>query len=245
MEAKRDLIHKLKQDILQWQGYKAMSNSACGKIGLGTIEAVFPDGVFPKRSIHEFITVIPEHAAASDGFIAGLLASLMQDGAACVWVSTSRRLFPASLSAFNVVPERIIFIDVNTEREALWITEEALKCEGLAAVVAELNGISLIESRRLQLAVEGSGVTGFILRKDGSKTASTAASARWQISPLPSVTEEGLPGLGFPRWRVDLLKVRNGNPGSFTMEWAGDRFEEITTTRKSATLPEREGLQFG
>jgi protein ImuA len=245
MEAKRELIHQLQQDILQWQGYKAMSNSTCGKIGLGNIEAVFPDGVFPKRAIHEFITVLPEHAAASDGFIAGLLATLMEDGAACVWVSTSRRLFPASLSAFNVVPERIIFIDVHTEREALWITEEALKCEGLAAVVAELNGISLIESRRLQLAVEQSGVTGFILRKDGSKTASTVASARWQISPLPSVTEEGLPGLGFPRWRVDLLKVRNGNPGSFTMEWAGDRFEEITTSRKSSIYSEGEGLQFG
>ncbi|MET1054258.1 MAG: Error-prone repair protein ImuA [Pedobacter sp.] len=245
MEAKRDLIHKLQQDILLWQGYKAASNSACGKIGLGTIEDVFPDGVFPKRAIHEFITVIPEHAAASDGFIAGLLAALMQDGAACVWVSTSRRLFPAALSAFNVAPERIIFIDVKTEREALWITEEALKCEGLAAVVAELNEISLVESRRLQLAVEGSGVTGFILRKDGRKTASTVAAARWQISPMPSVTEEGLPGLGFPRWQVDLLKVRNGNPGSFIMEWAGDRFEEIEYNRKSTTLPEREDLKFG
>lgn len=245
MEAKRDLIHRLQQDILQWQGYKTTSASACGKIGLGTIESAFPGGVFPKRAIHEFITVIPEHAAASDGFIAGVLAVLMEDGAACVWISTSRRLFPASLSTFNVAPERIIFIDVNTEREALWITEEALKCEGLAAVVAELNEISLIESRRLQLAVESSGVTGFILRKDGRKTASTVATARWQISPLPSVTEEGMPGLGFPRWQVDLLKVRNGNPGSYVMEWAGDRFEEIEQSRKSETLPEQEGLKFG
>jgi protein ImuA len=245
MEVKRDLIYKLQQDILLWQGYKAASTSACGKIGLGTIESAFPDGVFPKRAIHEFITVIPEHAAASDGFIAGLLAAFMQDGAACVWVSTSRRLFPAALSAFNVAPERIIFIDVKTEREALWITEEALKCEGLAAVVAELNEISLVESRRLQLAVEGSGVTGFILRKDGTKTASTVASARWKISPLPSVTEDGLPGLGFPRWQVDLLKVRNGNPGTFIMEWAGDRFEEIEYSKKSATLPEQDDLKFG
>ncbi|WP_221931223.1 ImuA family protein [Pedobacter westerhofensis] len=239
------MIHRLQQDILQWQGYKTTSASACGKIGLGTIESAFPGGVFPKRAIHEFITVIPEDAAASDGFIAGVLASLMEDGAACVWVSTSRRLFPASLSTFNVAPERIIFIDVNTEREALWITEEALKCEGLAAVVAELNEISLIESRRLQLAVESSGVTGFILRKDGRKTASTVATARWQISPLPSVTEEGMPGLGFPRWQVDLLKVRNGNPGSYVMEWAGDRFEEIEQSRKYETLPEQEGLKFG
>lgn len=245
MKAKRDLIQKLQQDILMWQGYRAASETALGKIGLGAIEAAFPGGAFPKRAIHEFITMIPEHAAASDGFIAGLLAVLMEEGAACVWVSTSRRLFPGSLRAFNVEPERIIFMDVKTEREVLWIMEEALKCEGLAAVVAELNNVSLIESRRLQLAVEESGATGFVLRKDGRKMTSTVASARWQISPAPSETEEGLPGLGFPRWQVNLLKVRNGNPGSFLLEWDGDGFQEVQLNRKSAKLPEQEDRKIG
>lgn len=62
----------------------------------------------------------------------------MENGAACIWASTSRKLFPPSLSHFNVEPECIIFMDVQTEKEVLWITEEALKCEGLAAVVAEV-----------------------------------------------------------------------------------------------------------
>jgi protein ImuA len=227
MDAKKEILIKLQQDILLWQGLKPQAGDKAERIGLGEIEQVFPGGVFPKRAIHEFITVLPEDAAASDGFIAGLLSVLMQDGAACVWVSTSRRLFPASLSLFNVEPERIIFMDVSTEKQVLWVTEEALKCEGLAAVVSELNNLSLIESRRLQLAVEESGVTGFILRKDASKAASTVATARWKISPLPTDTEDGMPGLGFPRWQVELLKVRNGNPGSFVLEWAGEGFESV------------------
>lgn len=245
MEARRDIIQKLQKDILIWQGYKPASASASAQIGLGAIEAAFPGGTFPTRAIHEFITVIPEQSAASDGFIAGLLAIMMHDGAVCVWVSTSRRLFPASLRTFNVNPERIIFIDVKTEREVLWIMEEAMKCEGLVAVVAELDNLSLIESRRLQLAVEEHGVTGFILRKDGRKMTSTVASARWQISPLPSETEDGLPGLGFPRWQVDLLKVRNGNPCSFVLEWNGERFEDVQVNRNSARLPELEDRKIG
>ncbi|QPH38640.1 ImuA family protein [Pedobacter endophyticus] len=245
MDAKRELFQKLQQDILLWQGFKPLSAGKAERIGLGEIEDAFPGKVFPQKAIHEFITVLPEHAAASEGFIAGLLSVLMENGAACVWASTSRGLFPASLSLFNVEPERIIFMDVQTEKDVLWITEEALKCEGLAAVVAEVNNLSLIESRRLQLTVEKSGVTGFILRKDENKTASTVATARWRISPLPSQTEEGMPGLGFPRWQVELLKVRNGNPGSFVLEWAGEKFEEVKKAKKEIVWSELEGRQIG
>ncbi|MHA4896295.1 ImuA family protein [Pedobacter sp. PWIIR3] len=231
MTTKSELVTQLQQDILQWQGFSPKSSSKSSRMGLGGIEDAFPNGVFPRNAIHEFITILPEQSAASDGFIAGLLAILMEDGAACVWVSTSRRVFPASLKNFNVETERIIFMDVKTEKDALWITEEALKCDGLAAVVAELNTLSLVESRRLQLAVEESGVTGFILRKDARKMASTVATARWQIKPVASETEDGLPGLGFPRWNIELLKVRNGNPGSWVMEWAGDGFKEVQVSQ--------------
>lgn len=215
-----------------WQGVKPQSAAESERIGLGEIEAAFPNGIFPRKAIHEFVSTSPEHSAASDGFIGALLSILMENGAACVWVSTSRRLFPASLGAFNVEADRIIFMDAASEKDVLWITEEALKCEGLAAVVSELGSLSLIESRRLQLTVEQSGVTGFILRKDANKTASNVATARWQITPLPSGNEEGMPGLGFPRWQVELLKVRSGSPGSWMMQWSGDRFEEFVLEQK-------------
>ncbi|WP_316819236.1 Error-prone repair protein ImuA [Pedobacter nyackensis] len=245
MDAKKEILIKLQQDILLWQGFKPQAAAKAERVGLGEIEQAFPGGVFPKRAIHEFITVLPEDSASSGGFIAGLLAVLMQDGAACVWVSTSRKLFPASLSTFNVEPERIIFMDVKTEKDVLWITEEALKCEGLAAVVAELNNLSLIESRRLQLAVEESGVTGFILRKDASKATSTVATARWKISPLPTDTTSGLPGLGFPRWQVELLKVRNGNPGSWVLEWAGENFAAVNKVSGQSVWTEKEKRKIG
>lgn len=245
MNAKQELVSKLQQDILLWQGFKLQGKEDAEAIGLGEIENAFPNGVFPKKAIHEFITVLPEHSAASDGFIGGLLSVLMKDGAACVWISTARKLFPVSLCLFNVEPERIIFMDVAREKDVLWIMEEALKCEGLAAVVGELNELSLIESRRLQLAVEGSGVTGFILRKDARKAVSTVATARWKISPVPSVTEDEMPGVGFPRWKVELTKVRNGNPGSWILEWGGDRFVEVVPAVKTAGWYDQVDRQIG
>ncbi len=245
MNARKELISKLQRDILLWQGFKPLEGDAGEAIGLGAVEKAFPDGVFPKMAIHEFISVVPEHSAATGGFIGALLSILMKEGAACVWVSTSRKLFPVSLRLFNVDPERIIFMDVTKEKDVLWIMEEALKCDGLAAVVAEVNGLSVIESRRLQLAVEKTGVTGFILRKDARKALASVATARWKISPVPSETEEGMPGVGFPRWSVELIKVRHGNPGCWTIEWEGDRFVEVPKVQQEKPWVDEEERQIG
>jgi protein ImuA len=236
-EAKKDIINQLQKNILLMQGFIPPVAGTGNVVGLGQVEAAFPNGVFPLGTVHEFVSAEPEHAAASGGFIAGLLQSLMQHGGVCLWIGTSRKLFPPALKTFGVEPDRIIFIDLKREKDVLWVMEEALKCEGLSAVIAELREINFTESRRLQLAVEQSRVTGFILRSDPRKLSATACVARWKISPLPSETEDGLPGIGYPRWQVELLKVRNGTPGSWKMEWSAGRFVHIEENVVEEILP--------
>jgi protein ImuA len=236
-DTKNDIINQLQKNILAWQGFKTPVAGAHELVGLGPVEAAFPNGIFPTGAIHEFLNEVPEHAAASGGFITGLLASLMQQGRPCLWVSVSRTLFPPSLKAFGVEPHRIIFIDLKKEKDVLWATEEALKCEGLAAVIAEVKEINLTASRRLQLAVEKSRVTGFILRNDVKKLNITACIARWKVTPIASQLEDGMPGVGFPRWDVELLKVRNGNPGKWKMEWSAGQFTTIVEPAVEKALP--------
>lgn len=233
---KKDIITQLQKDILFLQGFRPPVAGNTDAFGLGAIETAFPNGVFPVGAIHEFLSAAPEHAAACGGFIAGLLASLMREGGACLWISVSKTLFPPALKAFGVEPDRIIFVYLKRERDVLWAMEEALKCEGLAAVACELNEISFTQSRRLQLAVELSRVTGFILRGDSRKLSTTACAARWKITPLPSALEDKMPGVGFPRWNIELLKVRNGNPGTFQLEWSADHFMPVTEEMDTAVL---------
>jgi protein ImuA len=226
-ETKKDIISQLQKDILQWQGFTPPPAGMAKGIGLGPLESAFPNGIFPIGTIHEMLCPNPEQAAATSGLMAGLLASLMKHGGACLWISVSRKLFPPSLIAFDVEPDRIIFIDVQREKDVLWAMEEALKCEGLAAVIAEVREISFAQSRRLQLAVESSKVTGFLLRNDLRKLGTTTCVARWQVTSLPSELEDELPGVGFPRWQVDLLRVRNGNPGNWKLKWTDEGFEPV------------------
>jgi protein ImuA len=240
--AKHDIIQQLQREVLSMQGYKRSLDSLCLE-GLGPIEKAFPGRAFPTGAVHELISNATEDAAATNGFISGLLGRLMQQGGACLWISTRRTIFPSALKAFGIEPERMIFIDVSRPKEVLWAVEEALKCDVLAAVVGEMSELSFTESRRLQLAVEQSKVTGFIHRHNPRSENTVACVTRWKIKPLPSTTEEGMPGVGFPRWNVQLLKVRNGTPGNWEIEWSGGRFKHVT--RPAFVIPDIQTLKAG
>ncbi|RYY96772.1 MAG: Error-prone repair protein ImuA [Chitinophagaceae bacterium] len=230
---KADILARLQQEVLQLQGFKAPRAHVLDDTGLGRINAAFPNALFPRSALHEFVCAAPEEAAASGAFIAGLLSAFMRRGGAALWVGTERRIFPPALRSFGLRPEQVIFLDVKTEKDATWALGEALRCGALAAVVGELRDLSFTDSRRFQLAIEGSGVPCFALRRR-EPTGATTAVARWRIRPVASRTDDGLPGIGHPRWQVQLLKVRNGHPGSWELEWAGGRFRHVP---KLAAVP--------
>ena len=225
---KADIIAQLQRDILPLQRFKnKLSQTVMDALPMPVIHA-FHNAAFPLGAVHEFVAGNMEDTAATGGFVSGLLASLMRKGGATIWISSYRTIFPPALASFDIEPDKIIFIDLKKEKEILWATEEALKCNGLTAVVGEIPELSFTASRRLQLAVEDSRVTGFIIRCNPRIINTTACVTRWKITSLPSELPEGMPGVGFPRWNVDLLKVRNGRPGSWEIEFAAGRFRLIS-----------------
>ena len=226
---KAHIISELQSDILRLQGLKPASNAVLDS-GLGPIKSAFPNGTFPLGSVHEFLIGGPEDSAATQGFMGGLLASFMGTSGVSLWISSSRQLFPPALKHFGVDPDRFLFIDVQKEKDVLWAVDEALKCAALTAVVGEVQALSFTASRRLQLAVEQSQVTGFILRNNFRSLNTTACVSRWKISSLPSESPDNLPGIGFPSWRVELLRIRNGKPGVWNIHWRSGRFNATPET---------------
>ena len=223
---KADIITQLKKELLALQGFRPLLHQHL-QIDLGTINHSFPGSQFPLGVNHEFICNSKENLAASSGFIAGILSSMLQKAGAVVWISSSQIIFPPALVSFGIDPSQLIFIHLRNQKEINWTIEEALKCEGLAAVVGELSFADLTISRRLQLAAEQSRVTGFLLRHQPKQLFTTAFTCRWQIQSVQSETINDLPGIGFPRWQVELLKVRNGKPGSWQLEWVEGKFQPV------------------
>jgi protein ImuA len=225
--SKPDLITRLKKEILPLGGFGVMRAMEESVPGLGFMKESFPQGCFPLGVVHEFIIQGSEAAAATGGFISGILGGLMRNRGAVVWISSSGTVFPPALKMYGIDPERIIFIHLRKERDILWAMEEALKCNGLSAVIGEISELSFTISRRFQLAVEQSRVTGFVLRTNPRNPGTNALVSRWKIKPIPSLSFEELPGLGYPRWNIELLKIRNGKPGSWQLEWTGHQFNTV------------------
>lgn len=220
---KSDVFAELQSSILRLQGFKSSKNESLN-FGLGPINASFPNGSFPMGAVHEFLSEQNGIIASTTGFIAGLFSHLMGSTGAALWISSSRTLFPPALKNFGVEPDRFIFIDLKKEKDVIWAMEEALKCNALAAVVGEMREIDFTASRRLQLAVEQSQVTGFVVRNNYRNLTTTACVSRWKISPLPSESIE-LPGIGFPKWKIELLRIRNGKPGTWNVQWVDGKFQ--------------------
>ncbi len=212
----------LQSDILRLQGFR-MNQSVGRHINLGSLLSAFPHNIFPTSAVHEFMAETSEDLAATSGFVGGILSALMNENGITAWISPRISIFPPALKQFGVSPERVIFIEVRNERDALWAIEEALKCKSISGVVGELSSISFNASRRFQLSVEESHSTGFILKKGLKNQATTACVSRWKVSQLPGLTDN-LPGVGCPAWKVELLRVRNGKPGIWNIGWRNGSF---------------------
>ncbi|MDR3531742.1 MAG: damage-inducible mutagenesis protein [Rhodopila sp.] len=194
-------------------------------LGIEAIDGVLPTGGIRLGALHEAASAGPdtEHAAAATLFVAGILARL--DGPV-LWVLRQADLFAPGLAGVGLRPDRVVFAEAG--KDVLSVMEEGLRHPGLTAVVAELTGrLSLVASRRLQLAAEQAGVLAILIRRsqafdDPVLDEPTAAATRWRIAALPSPPAlphaPDTPGLGRGRWRLDLTRCRGGSPGSWIVE---------------------------
>jgi protein ImuA len=212
-------------------------------LGLTAVDRILPGGGLARGCLHELCGA-PDRAAAA-GFAAALLGRLAAGGHA-LWIGPRDDLYAPGLSAFGLPPERLIVVRAGPRDARLWALEEALRSPGLAAVLAEVDRLTLTQSRRLQLAAEAKGVTAFLLRPltacDAPSTAPTAAPTaamtRWRITPLSVGAPDDAPhGWRTPPWRVELVRCCGGSTGAWAIAWREGGFHEITGALALAAEP--------
>jgi protein ImuA len=190
--------------------------------GVPEIDRVLPGGGLALGALHEV-------AGGANGAVDGAAAALWAAGAAArtrgrvLWCVTRQDLFAPSLAQAGLSPGRVIYVEAGDEAAVLACFEEGLRHGGLGAVVAELARLPMTSSRRLQLAAEASGTLGIAIRRWRRQTEATdfgqptAAVSRWRVSALSS-RPLPVPGVGRPRWRLELLRVRAGESADFEVD---------------------------
>ena len=212
--------------------------------GLAAVDAALPAGGVALGALHEVAGTgcQVEHGTAAALLAAGLLAEIPGE---VLWVLEKADIHPPALAAVGLTPNRIVYVHARKPQAVLFVMEEGLRHPGLAGVVAEFSGaLGLTASRRLQLAAEHSGVTAFLLRRsrcfdNPMLLEPSAAVTRWRVAtvpsgpPLPHAPET--PGLGRPRWRLDLIRCRGGEAHS----WIVEAFDATGRCRLVADVADR------
>ena len=192
--------------------------------GAPEIDACLPGGGLPLGQWHEFAGagMEAETGACPAAFAALVAAPLARRGEA-VWILRRDDLFAPGLAGLGFPARRLIQVCARDEQEALAVAEDALSTAQVGAVFVEVEAVDLTAGRRLQLACEKRGATGFVIRRrpyggTAGRETGSAAGTRWRIMPAPSQPGAGEFGLGPPRWRVELQRCRGGRPGAWVVE---------------------------
>ena len=203
---------------------ESASREATGVLpfGIARIDAKLPGGGLALGALHEVAGggngVIDGTAAAL--FAAGVVARL--DGTV-LWCLTQPDLFAPALAQAGLDPDRVIYVEARDQASLLACFEEGLRHGGLCGVVAEVGGLPMTASRRLQLAAEASGTIGIAVRRWRRPAEAadfgqpTAAVTRWRVTAVPS-SPLPVPGVGRHRWFVELIRCRAGESADFLVE---------------------------
>jgi protein ImuA len=193
-------------------GIAGIDAALCGGLAFGAVHELEPAGPAQRGAMFAFAVALAARA---------LQARRRGD---VLWIETpfataeTGRLYGVGLEAFGLSPARVLIVRVPRPLDVLWVIEEALRCRGIAAAVAELTeAADLTATRRLSLAVREGGGLGLLARHRVLPQAS-AAMTRWQVAAAPS-RPDALGGLGPAAFDLALTKNRHGPCGRWTILW--------------------------
>ncbi|MCZ6605007.1 MAG: inducible mutagenesis protein A [Alphaproteobacteria bacterium] len=219
-------------------------------LGATALDNALPDRGLAIGALHELLPVLHGDFAATIGFGFGLLTRIVRTRPGFVlWVLPSHQAFrqgaiyPVGLAAIGFDPDRLIQLSAPKTRNVLWALEEGLGNSALAAVIGVLPENDRIydftASRRLAMRAAENGVTALLIRNQPTSESATAAEMRWSVAAEPSETQrrvgQPMPGLGAPRWQIQLTKCKRGTPGRWLVEWDRETF----SFRLAAPLADR------
>jgi protein ImuA len=193
------------------------------------VDRWLPFGGLSAGCIHEVKGSSLSHALAFSAILSSRIAD-EQGNILCV--APDRSLHPLGLLPFGVKLNQVLHVVTKRPQDLAWAVMEGLRCPQVHCVLAVMGGLNLTDSRRLQLAAEGSGATGFLLGPTASAPIAAPVS-RWKIS---SAAHSPARRFDEPMWTVDLLYCRGGRPGQWTLEWRDAALNLVTQPRKQQLI---------
>jgi protein ImuA len=224
--AKSPYSPKAPPDIAELRSLAAAVTEYRGlPFGIDSLDRRLSDKGLRAGALHEFSAfscALVDDAAATL-FIAGIAArEACATGAPVLWASCRNDLYAPGVEQAGLHAAHVIHVQPRDDQALLAVVEDAVRDGTPCVVIAEARKISMVASRRLQLAAAEADVPVLLLRQRRSRDRDpleqpSAAWTRWRIASAPS-ERLAVAGVGRLRWLVELARQRGGESFSLTLE---------------------------
>jgi len=167
--------------------------------GWTELDAVLPGGGWQVGTIVE---LMPTAIGIGElRLIVPALARITSAGRHVTLIAPPYVPFAPALSQHGVRLDRLLVIQAQQAEDILWATEQSLRCRSFGAVLAWPATVRDREIRRLQLAAEAGGSTGFLYRSVDAAREASPAALRLKLQRIANVLQ------------IDVVKCRGGRRG--------------------------------
>jgi hypothetical protein len=195
---------------------------AMGRAGVGGFSFDRALGGLATGALYEVAPSRMSDLAAACGFALGLVTRFAAEApGAVVWVSDEFSAhengspYGPGLARHGLDSGRLVFVRTSTGPDLLWALEEAARCKGNAAVVADIRGagrlFDLVAARRITQAARTSGTPVILIHPPASfhgAMAQNGARMRFEVQSRPSIMPAQIPRAvpGPAHWGVRFAK---------------------------------------
>ena len=170
--------------------------------GIAELDKLLPHNGFRPGTLVEWLSDSAGSPAAVLATLA-LKSVLGRDGILTV-IEADHTFYPPAAELLGVDLKRTVIVRPESQADMLWATEQALRCQGVTAVLCWIEIAGQHVFRRLQLASETGKGLGFVMRPASARRQAAWADIRLLIRPRAERTIHGR------SVSVELLKQRGG-----------------------------------
>jgi len=203
-------IQALREQIAGMEQARKPAGKNVISSGCWSLDLLLPEAGFCCGTLVEWLANRAGNGAASLAF--GTAREASREGGAIVVLDQAQEFYPPAAARLGLSLENLVVVQAAQPADNLWALDQALRCPGVAAVVAWPEKIDARTFRRLQLAAEEGGVLGLLLRPERVRSEPSWADVRLLVEPLPGGTA------GVRRLRIEILRCRAAPGGTVEVE---------------------------
>ncbi len=164
-----------------WDRTAARPSSRIVASGMHALDAMLPDGGWPKHGVAEII--VPDFRSAALDLVLPALRRLLRQGRRIAAVTPPFAARAALFTDADINPNRLLQVNPHPGRSALWTVESMLESADFAAVLAWPECDTELMGKRLQLAAVRGKSLCVLFRRETHPRYNAGIDVRIRLEP--------------------------------------------------------------